>query len=119
MEPLRDKNYLSENYIQAIKESTINNGPYYIIAPVVAMPHARPECGALQTGMSFILLEQGVYFPGNDEPIKLLSVLSAAEAESQIGANQTLSVLLCEEEILEQLLTASSEKQLADIISRG
>ncbi|EFO4248571.1 TPA: PTS mannitol transporter subunit IIA, partial [Escherichia coli] len=25
----------------------------------------------------------------------------------------------CEEEILEQLLTASSEKQLADIISRG
>ncbi|EGD7644783.1 PTS mannitol transporter subunit IIA, partial [Shigella flexneri] len=27
--------------------------------------------------------------------------------------------LLCEEEILEQLLTAASEKQLADIISRG
>ncbi|EAB1346166.1 PTS mannitol transporter subunit IIA, partial [Shigella sonnei] len=30
-----------------------------------------------------------------------------------------LSELLCEEEILEQLLTAASEKQLADIISRG
>ncbi|MCE3816988.1 hypothetical protein LXN73_19735, partial [Escherichia coli] len=39
--------------------------------------------------------------------------------DSHIGAIQALSELLCEEEILEQLLTASSEKQLADIISRG
>jgi mannitol/fructose-specific phosphotransferase system IIA component (Ntr-type) len=113
MVSLLDKNYISENYIQAIKDSTINNGPYYILAPGVAMPHARPECGSLT------LLEQGVYFPGNDEPIKLLIGLSAADADSHIGAIQALSELLCEEEILEQLLTASSEKQLADIISRG
>ncbi|MDU9015937.1 MAG: PTS mannitol transporter subunit IIA [Escherichia coli] len=107
MVSLLDKNYISENYIQAIKGSTINNGPYYILAPGVAMPHARPECGALKTGMSLTLLKQGVYFPGNDEPIKLLIAI------------QALSELLCEEEILEQLLTASSEKQLAGIISRG
>lgn len=101
------------------KDSTISNGPYYILAPGVAMPHARPECGALKTGMSLTLLKQGVYFPGKDEPIKLLIGLSAADANSHIGAIQALSELLCEEEILEQLLTASSEKQLADIISRG
>ncbi len=86
---------------------------------VRTFPHARPECGALKTGMSLTLLKQGVYFPGNDEPIKLLIGLSAADADSHIGAIQALSELLCEEEILEQLLTASSEKQLADIISRG
>ena len=119
MASLLAKNYISENYIQAIKDSTISNGPYYILAPGVAMPHARPECGALKTGMSLTLLEQGVYFPGNDEPIKLLIGLSAADADSHIAAIQALSELLCEEEILEQLLTASSEKQLADIISRG
>ena len=119
MASLLDKNYISENYIQSIKDSTISNGPYYILAPGVAMPHARPECGALKTGMSLTLLKQGVYFPGNDEPIKLLIGLSAADANSYIGTIQALSELLCEEEILEQLLTASSEKQLVDIISRG
>ncbi|WP_157923784.1 PTS sugar transporter subunit IIA, partial [Escherichia coli] len=36
MVSLLDKNYISENYIQAIKDSTINNGPYYILAPGVA-----------------------------------------------------------------------------------
>lgn len=42
MASLLDKNYISENYIQSIKDSTISNGPYYILAPGVAMPHARP-----------------------------------------------------------------------------
>ncbi len=41
--------------------------------------------------MSLTLLEQGVYFPGNDEPIKLLIGLSAADADSHIGAIQALS----------------------------
>ena len=54
MASLLAKNYISENYIQAIKDSTISNGPYYILAPGVAMPHARPECGALKTGMSYL-----------------------------------------------------------------
>ncbi|WP_420899738.1 PTS mannitol transporter subunit IIA [Escherichia coli] len=111
-------NYVNESYIQAIKDSTTRNGPYYILAPGVAMPHARPECGALKTGMSLTLLEQPVYFPENNEPIKLLIGLSAADADSHIGAIQALSELLYEDEILEQLLTAISEKQLADIISR-
>ncbi|EGI6810497.1 PTS mannitol transporter subunit IIA [Escherichia coli] len=111
-------NYVNESYIQAIKDSTTRNGPYYILAPGVAMPHARPECGALKTGMSLTLIEQLVYFPENNEPIKLLIGLSAADADSHIGAIQALSELLCEDEILEQLLTAISEKQLADIISR-
>ncbi len=70
--------------------------------------------------MSLTLLEQGVYFLREmARPIKLLIGLSAADADSHIGAIQALSELLCEEEILEQLLTTSSEKQLADIISRG
>lgn len=109
MASLLAKNYINENYIQSIKDSTTRNGPYYILAPGVAMPHARPECGALKTGMSLTLLEQPVCFPGSDEPIKLLIGLSAADADSHIGAIQALSELLCEEEILEQLLTATSK----------
>lgn len=82
------------------------------------MPHARPECGALKTGMSLTLLRQEVKFT-KDDPIKLLIGLSAADADSHIGAIQALSELLCEDEILTELLTATSEKQLADIIARA
>ncbi|HHT1952341.1 TPA: PTS mannitol transporter subunit IIA [Citrobacter farmeri] len=119
MSPLLANHYVNANYIQAIKDSTINNGPYYILAPGVAMPHARPECGALKTGMSLTLLKQEVQFADDDEPVKLLIGLSAANADSHIGAIQVLSELLCEEENLAALLAAKSEKQLADIIARA
>ncbi|EHK0945872.1 PTS mannitol transporter subunit IIA [Citrobacter farmeri] len=119
MSPLLANHYVNANYIQAIKDSTINNGPYYILAPGVAMPHARPECGALKTGMSLTLLKQEVQFADDDEPVKLLIGLSAANADSHIGAIQALSELLCEEENLAALLAAKSEKQLADIIARA
>ena len=119
MASLLANHYVNANYIQAIKDSTINNGPYYILAPGVAMPHARPECGALKTGMSLTLLKQEVQFADDDEPVKLLIGLSAANADSHIGAIQALSELLCEEENLAALLAAKSEKQLADIIARA
>lgn len=119
MSSLLANHYVNTNYIQAIKDLTITIGPYYILAPGVAMPHARPECGALKTGMSLTLLKQEVKFAEDDEGIKLLIGLSAADSDSHIGAIQALGELLSEEETLTALLAAKSEKQLADIIARA
>ncbi|MEX3018271.1 PTS mannitol transporter subunit IIA [Kluyvera sp. STS39-E] len=119
MSSLLANHYVNAAYVQAIKDSTLSNGPYYILASGVAMPHARPECGALKTGMSLTLLKENVQFSADDEPVKLLIGLSAADADSHIDAIQVLSELLCEEETLAELLAATSEKQLADIIARA
>lgn len=117
MAPLLKNNYISEQYIQAIKDSTIANGPYYILAPGVAMPHARPECGAIKTGLSLLLLEKEVEWDKNNDPIKLVIGLSAADANSHIDAIQALSELLCEDDALQSLLSAQTEKQLTDILA--
>ena len=119
MSPLLANHYINEDYITAIKDSTLRNGPYYILVPGVAMPHARPECGALKTGMTLTLLKEEVQFTPDDEPVKLLIGLSAVDGDSHIGAIQALSELLCEETTLSALLAAKSEKQLADILSRA
>lgn len=50
MVSLLDKNYISENYIQAIKDSTINNGPYYILAPGVQCLMRDRNVGRLKPG---------------------------------------------------------------------
>ncbi|WP_431221667.1 PTS mannitol transporter subunit IIA [Serratia sp. L9] len=118
MAPLLRHHVVNENYVQAIKDSTVNNGPYYILVPGVAMPHARPECGALKTGMSLTLLKNDVHFGEDNEPVRLLIGLAASDANSHIDAIQALSELLSEDEHLESLLRAETEKQLADIISR-
>lgn len=119
MAPLLKQNYVNAQYIDAIKKSTLSNGPYYILAPGVAMPHARPEYGALKTGMSLTLLQEGVFFSETNEPVKLLIGLSAADADSHIGAIQALSELLSEDDQLAALLECHTEKQLADIIAHA
>ncbi|ADO47095.1 PTS mannitol transporter subunit IIA [[Enterobacter] lignolyticus] len=119
MAPLLNHHYINHQYISAIKESTLNNGPYYILVPGVAMPHTRPEYGAMKTGMTLTLLKEGVFFAEGGEPVTLLIGLSAADSDSHIGAIQALSELLSEEEQLNLLLTAHNEKQLADIIAHA
>ncbi|WP_044327437.1 PTS sugar transporter subunit IIA, partial [Citrobacter amalonaticus] len=34
------------DYVDGIIDNTLNWGPYYVIAPGIALPHARPEQGA-------------------------------------------------------------------------
>lgn len=119
MEVLLQKGYVTSSYIDAIKTTTQETGPYYILAPFVAMPHARPECGAIKTGLSITLLKNTVEFGENKEPVKLLIGLSAADSNEHIGAIQALSEMFCEESQIEALLNANTERQLMDIIAQG
>ena len=45
VEPLVESGAVKAEYYDAIIASTAQYGPYYILMPGMAMPHARPEAG--------------------------------------------------------------------------
>jgi mannitol/fructose-specific phosphotransferase system IIA component (Ntr-type) len=47
--PLIENGYVESRYVDAIIENTAQYGPYYVIAPNIALPHARPEQGVLKS----------------------------------------------------------------------
>ena len=49
-------------YIDAMIATTKELGSYCVIAPGIAIPHARPEMGVKQTGYSAITLAEPVEF---------------------------------------------------------
>lgn len=55
------KNAITQDYYNAIIESTIKNGPYYIIANDLAMPHAQSERGVKENAFSLITLKKPVF----------------------------------------------------------
>lgn len=118
MENLLANHWVTENYIASIKQTTLDVGPYYLLAPHVAMPHARPECGALKTALSLTLLREGVSFGEESPPVNLLIGLAAADADSHITAIQALSEMLCEEDVINELLHAKNIEELKNIIRR-
>ena len=54
MQPLLDKGTIEQEYVDAIIERTKELGPFYILAPGLAMPHERPEKGVNKDCFSFV-----------------------------------------------------------------
>lgn len=61
-------------YVNGIIENTLNWGPYYLIAPGIALPHARPEQGANYNQVSITTLRTPVAF-GNEVRPRLAASL--------------------------------------------
>jgi mannitol/fructose-specific phosphotransferase system IIA component (Ntr-type) len=118
MEALLANNIIEQRYITAIKHSTQENGAYYILTPEIAMPHARPEEGAKETGLTLTLFPAGVYFNDDNPRIKVLIGLAARDADSHINAIQLLSEMFCDDHLIEQLTQAQDVQVMRKIVQR-
>ena len=76
-QPLIDSGAIMASYIDAIISSTNKNGPYYIIADGLAMPHAAPGEGVNRNCFSLVTLKEPVKFPGDNREVKVLIALAA------------------------------------------
>ncbi len=121
-EPLLSKGYVTPDYIDAMIASTEKTGPYIVLAPKVAVPHARPEEGVNQLGISLLRLSQPVDFnlnePYDEERlVQLIFVLAAVDNVSHLTALKQLSQILEEESTIEALIAATSIEELYDTIN--
>ncbi|MDC7235395.1 MAG: PTS sugar transporter subunit IIA [Spirochaetales bacterium] len=115
---LTDHGACTEEYLETIVRKCEDNGPYIVIAPGIAMPHARPEEGALALGYGIVTLKTPVVFedPDND-PISLLIYMAAPSVkEHNESAVSQIADLCDEEDIVESLIKASSDEEILEII---
>ena len=115
-QPLLEEKFIKEQYIDAMIENVNQNGAYMIIVPGFAMPHARPERGAIKTGMSVMHLEQPVVFPDEQE-VKVLLVLAAADANVHLDAMADLAEILIDDDKMKQLFDAKETSQIKKVFN--
>ena len=70
-------------------------GAASVIDDGIAMPHARPEKGALQTGFSLVTTATPISF-GHDEfdPVSVVIAIAGADADSHIKMIQLIASLI-------------------------
>lgn len=94
-------------YIEAMIATAEELGPYIVIAPGIAMPHARPDAGVIHTGMSLLRLSPPVNFGNADhDPVTLVFALAALDKRIHLKAMQTLAELLLSKEMVADLIEA-------------
>ena len=110
--PLEKDNFVTVDYKEGIIQNVETLGPYICIAPHVAMPHARPEQGALKTQIAVTLFRKEVTFNREDATANLFITLAAADADSHLQVLVKISELLQDEVKAAQILNAADEKEL-------
>lgn len=115
-EPLKNKGIIQKEYVDSMIENVKINGSYIVIAPRVAIPHSRPENGVLSTGISLLKLINPVTFP-EEKKVDLMIVLAAKDSETHLELIAELANLIMEDELLEQLLSATSKDEVLACLS--
>ncbi|MEK3952604.1 PTS sugar transporter subunit IIA [Psychrobacillus sp. FSL K6-1464] len=93
-------------YVEAMIRNIHELGPYILIAPSVAMPHARPEDGVIKEGISVVVLKEEIAFE-NGKEFKVLIGLAALNSKSHIDILQKIAEVISQAKSIERLKNAT------------
>jgi len=104
---------VTPEYTAAMVEVLDTHGPYFVIAPGIALAHAKPSESVLATGLSLVTLAEPIMF-GNEanDPVKLVFALCAVDHDSHIQMLGELSTLLSDNESVNILLNAGDTEHI-------
>ncbi len=104
-------------YIDGMIRVAHEFGPYIVIAPGFAMPHARPEDGVIRTSMSMITLSEPLNFGNEDnDPVRVVLALAAANHDDHVGALAQLAEAISGDGVIDQLAEANSVEEVYEIL---
>ena len=110
---------VEEQYVNEMIESYRKLGPYMVMAPGLAMPHARPGGNVKEPCISFVKLKEPVNFqhPCND-PVKIVFALGGVSDNGHIELLQDLSSLLAADKMIEKLSAVNTYEELIELIEK-
>lgn len=121
--PLLENKNITHNYVQAMIDSVKKLGPYIVIAPGLALGHARPSKEVLKTGFSIATLQKPVKF-GNEanDPVDIVVILASVNSTDHLHLLQHIVAFLNEKSNLTLLRHAENDddaKTIANSINGG
>lgn len=111
-----NKNKIKVGYIKNIIENIEELGPYIIIAPGIALPHARPSENVLENALALLKINNGVKFTKDGENIYLIFCLAAKDSNSHIDIIEQLTLILNDDEKIEKLKSMKSLEEIEKVL---
>jgi mannitol/fructose-specific phosphotransferase system IIA component (Ntr-type) len=106
-------------FVDAMILVAIEFGPYIVIAPGIALPHARPEDGVIRASIAIVTLTTPVNFgnPDND-PVTILVALAAVDHNQHIEGLGQLAQVLGDDANVSKILDCQTKEELLEIFWR-
>lgn len=104
-------------YVDGIINSINEYGPYVVISDGFAIPHTRPEIGAIKIGFSLITFEEPVLFKGAD-PVKVMICFSATDNESHLNILKMI-VEFVEKGMIDKIAKVETIEELSKLLKEN
>lgn len=107
---------VTPEYTAQMVEVLETHGPYFVIAPGIALAHAKPSDAVMNTGLSLITLAEPIEFGHqSNDPVRLVIGMSAVDHDSHLSMLAELSALLSDVETVNILLNAVDTEHIRSI----
>jgi mannitol/fructose-specific phosphotransferase system IIA component (Ntr-type) len=107
-----------ERYIEAMVKTAFEFGPYIVMTPGIAIPHARPEEGAKKVGLSAVKLKSPINFGNVDnDPVHLVLGFCSPNSEAHIDMLGNIALALEKENILQKIIAADRKEDIIQIFN--
>lgn len=94
---------IKAGYIDSMVRMVEELGPYIVLMPGLAMPHAAPSSDVLRDDVSLLILEKPVKFNCENDPVTLIISICSTDGNAHLNTLRALSEMLSNEEKVEQL----------------
>lgn len=115
-QPLLEAGYFEQTYIDAMINSVHEMGPYIVIAPEIAIAHARPSEDVHQVGLSLLKLDEHINFSETGRYATLIFVLSAVDEAAHLEILRNLAMRLSDTKVVEALMAANSKEEIKTLL---
>lgn len=108
---------IEHRYTEAMVETVEHAGPYIVIAPGIAMPHAPSDQGVKEIGVSLLFLKTPVNFGhAENDPVKIVVALSAKDSSSHLDTLAELMELFGDKTFVSMADKAVSKQDVVTYI---
>lgn len=117
--PLVNSNRITEDYVTSMIDSVKKLGPYIVIAPGLALGHARPSAAVKETSFSIATLRQPVKFGSKDnDSVDLIVILASTSDTAHLSLLQKIVTFLNDSNNLTELRKAETHDDATQIANK-
>ncbi|QRG86970.1 PTS sugar transporter subunit IIA [Bulleidia sp. zg-1006] len=106
--PILDDKKIVKQYIEEMKNSVIQNGPYMVLTDYFALMHAKPSQYVNEQAMSLLVLKEAVDLLG--KPVKIMLVLATKDNHSHLESLQKIVSIFGNQKYFECILNGNIEE---------
>ncbi len=109
--------FVEQDYIERMIEAVNDFGPYIVIAPGIALFHARPEESVKEVCLSMVTLKTPVEFgAGDKDPVDLIFAFAAIDDNSHLKAISELMKILQDDQLVSNIRKEKNKEKVIENI---